>query len=84
MVGKLKSSTSERFVKLPLDVLKCAAMRVLDLNEQVAERFFDSGQRLAFVVEETPIYPLLEFQQTFSRKAFEYYVRGARLLIGAL
>jgi hypothetical protein len=64
--------------------VKGAASSYIDLNEKIADRLFDAGQRMAEVVEETPLYPLIELQQTYARKAFEYWLRGARLLVTKL
>lgn len=61
--------------------VKRAASGYIDLNEQVVSRLFDAGERLAERVEETPFYPLIEFQQTFARRAFQYWLKGARLVI---
>jgi hypothetical protein len=69
---------------MPIELLKKFAGRYLDLNEQIATRLFEVGKRMGTAVESTPIYPILEFQQTFAHKAFEYYVKGARSLIEAL
>jgi hypothetical protein len=62
-------------------VVKRAATGYIDFNEQVATRLFDAGEKIAERVEETPLYPLIEFQQTFARKAFEYWVKGARIVV---
>jgi hypothetical protein len=64
--------------------VKRAANGYIDFNERVATRMFDAGERIAGRVEETPLYPLIEFQQTFARKAFEYWVKGARLVVEKL
>ncbi len=63
------------------NAVKRAANGYIDFNEQMASRLFDAGQKLAERVEETPLYPLIEFQQTFARKAFEYWLKGARLVV---
>ncbi len=62
-------------------VVKRAASGYIDINEEVASRLFDASEKIAERVEETPLYPLIEFQQTFARKAFEYWVKGARLVV---
>jgi len=64
--------------------LKRAANFYIDLNEEAASRLFEAGNRFAERVEATPLYPLIEFQQTYARKAFEYWLRGARLVVGRL
>jgi len=61
--------------------VKLAASGYIDINEEVASRLFDAGEKIAARVEETPLYPWIEFQQTFARKAFEYWVKGARLVV---
>lgn len=76
--------SEDNIVKRVRDGVKGAATSYIDLNEKIADRLFDAGQRLAGVVEETPLYPLVELQQTYARKAFEYWLKGARLLVTKL
>jgi len=64
--------------------VKVAANGYIDFNERVATRLFDAGKRIAEQAEETPLYPLIELQQTFARKAFDYWVKGARLVVEKL
>ncbi len=75
------SDRAEEAARQVRRVVKRAATGYIDLNEQVASRLFDAGEKFAERIEETPLYPLIEFQQTFARKAFEYWVKGARLVV---
>jgi len=61
-----------------------AVDRYIDINQKIGETLFDRGEQLSRLFERTPIYPAIEFQQTFSRKAFEFFVRGARRLADSL
>jgi hypothetical protein len=63
---------------------KRAASRYVDFNERIASRLFDVGERIAERAEQSPIYPLIEFQQSFARKAFEYWLKGVRIAIDKL
>jgi hypothetical protein len=63
------------------NALRRAATFYVDLNEQAASRMFDAGEQIAARLEATPLYPIIEFQQTYARKAFEYWLRGARLTV---
>jgi hypothetical protein len=75
------SDRAEEAARQTRDAMRRAASDYIDFNERVATRLFDAGERMAERVEETPLYPLIEFQQTFARKAFEYWLRGARLVV---
>jgi len=64
--------------------LKRVANFYIDLNEEAASRLFEAGQRLGERLEATPLHPLIEFQQTYARKAFDYWLRGARSAVERL
>lgn len=66
------------------ETVKRAANRYIDLNEEIATRLFDAGRRMAERIEDSPVYPVVEFQQAFARKAFEYWLKGARLVVERL
>ncbi len=79
----VRVSQTERFQQAAgraREALRRIANFYIDLNEEAASRLFEAGQRLAERLEATPFYPLIELQQTYARKAFEYWVRGARLV----
>ena len=82
--AKSKRPKNVPLQQLPRDLLKKGLTRYVDFNEEIADRLFETGKRVASAVEQTPIYPIVEFQQTFSRKAFDYYLKGARALIEAI
>ena len=65
-------------------LVKNVARGYLELNEKVADRMFELGDRLASATGETPIKPALERYQKLSRKAFNYYVKRARSMIASL
>jgi hypothetical protein len=75
------SDQAQKAAKQTREAVRRAASDYIDFNERVATRLFDAGERMAERVEETPLYPLIEFQQMFARKAFEYWLRGARLVV---
>ena len=80
----IQSAVSDRAQearRLMRKAVKLAASGYIDINEEVASRLFDASEKIAERIEETPLYPLIEFQQTFARKAFEYWVKGARLVV---
>ncbi len=75
---------AEEAARQAREAVKRAATGYIDFNERVATRLFDAGERIAERVEETPLYPLIEFQQSFARRAFEYWLKGVRLAIDKL
>ena len=78
--GHLDDSRSEAWRR----TLKEVGGQVCDFSEKLFARLLDEGQRLIAVFEQTPIYPVLELQQAFTRKAVEYHLRIARYMLEAL
>ena len=65
-------------------LVRVAAHYWLDINQQVAGVLFESAQWAGGLLRSTPIYPVIELQQTFARKAVEHVLSEARARVARI
>jgi hypothetical protein len=81
---KSKTSLTAPSVNEVRSAVKKAVSDYIDLNEKIASRVSKAAAPILSSAKKTPLKPVAEFYQDISKKAFDYYVKGARSLVEAI